>query len=114
MSKITHRLIDGSDVPSPPEGCVTIFTDLDSLLKMKNEDGEIIAIGGKPLEFQIGIESPSPESVITHNLGKVPNIAVVDSDGDSVPFTYTLDSEDPMNVLTLNFDDSVTGVAYIS
>lgn len=55
--------------------------------------------------------SPSTTWVITHNLGKYPVVAVVDSAGDNVIGSITWNSN---NQITLTFSAAFAGEAYLS
>ena len=50
---------------------------------------------------------------ITHNLGKMPNVKVVDSTGELVFGTVKYDTNDLLNKLTITFGGSFAGTAYL-
>lgn len=55
----------------------------------------------------------SAKWVITHNLGKMPNIKVIDSTGALVHGTVVYDTTDIMNKVTISFGGTFSGKAYL-
>lgn len=57
--------------------------------------------------------SASSKWTITHNLGKMPNVKVIDSTGELVFGTVVYDTTDILNKLTITFGGSFAGTAYL-
>ena len=57
--------------------------------------------------------SASSKWAITHNLGKMPNVKVIDSTGELVFGTVVYDTTDILNKLTITFGGSFAGTAYL-
>lgn len=61
-------------------------------------------------EFRYEQENASADWIITHNLGKEPDVAVVDSNGKVIACDVQYTDN---NTLALSFNEAVTGTAYI-
>lgn len=59
-------------------------------------------------------DTPSDTWQITHNLGKMPSVTVIDSGGSVCIGAVTYDSSDPMNKLTVEFTCSFSGKAILN
>jgi hypothetical protein len=58
--------------------------------------------------------SPSATWTITHNLGKVPSVSVIDSSGKLVYGTVELTEDNELNELTIYFNGAFSGKAYLN
>jgi hypothetical protein len=110
-------VLNGSGEPSPSFGIVGDFyinTDNFNLYGPKTNSGwgtPIDLVGSNELGYVYTQSVPASTWNITHGLGFVPNITVVDSGGTVVEGSYNYPNN---NSVVLTFTGSFTGKAYLS
>ena len=111
------QLLSGSVDPTSVVGLVGdqyINTDTVTLFGPKNASGwgvGVSLIGSENFGQVYSQTSPSTVWNIVHTLDFVPNIIIVDSDGNVIEGDYQYISD---NQITATFSNSITGTAYLS
>lgn len=103
-----RRLDHLQDVDGADEGLAgqALIKGVDGIWRPGNVGG-----GGGPAGLVFTQNTPAATWVITHNLGRFPQITVVDSDGNRILPDLEYGS---VNDVTLTHAEPLTGAAYIS
>ena len=115
MSKITLLKQIAAEVEIPPAGQATMFVDIaDDKWKVKLDDGslkEVIYASADPPVDKNFVQAFSATDVIavTHSLGKIPTVAIIDATGKAIYGEIEYDISDINNKLTVRLSQSLTG-----
>lgn len=103
---IQIEIID-RDFPDTPEG---IYQEGSQVIGYDNGKG---IWTNKVTMYKHQQSTSSDKWTITHNLGKMPNVKVIDSQGELVFGTVVYDKNDLLNKLTITFGGAFAGTAYL-